>query len=218
MPPAGCSPAGAQPVDQEDHHPRSCPPPGVGWARFGAACSVCPLRNACTSSLRGRVVAIHPHEAELAAAHARQRDPDYRATRPRVEHKLAHLLRPRHGGRRARVRGLGQVAQDFKLLAAASTWPASPAAAGRSSRLTGDRAAALLALAQHAELLQPIRHHPPRPSTLRATGIAASLSICVGLSTVSLPAVVARPRQTNTQNPLQRFAVVGDCCGLCSPA
>jgi Transposase DDE domain/Transposase domain (DUF772) len=96
---------------------------GGGRARFGAACSVCPLRSACTGSVRGRVVAIHPREAELAAAHARQRDPawlaDYRATRPKVERKLAHLLRRRHGGRRARVRGLVRVTQDFKLLAAA---------------------------------------------------------------------------------------------------
>jgi Transposase DDE domain/Transposase domain (DUF772) len=96
---------------------------GGGRARFGRACGVCPLRQACTSSLRGRVVAVHPHEATLAAARARQRDPawlaDYRATRPKVERKLAHLLRRRHGGRRARVRGLVRVAQDFKLLAAA---------------------------------------------------------------------------------------------------
>lgn len=96
---------------------------GGGRARFGVACSVCPLRDACTSSVGGRVVAVHPREAELAAARARQRDPawlaDYRATRPKVERKLAHLLRRRHGGRRARVRGLGRVAQDFKVLAAA---------------------------------------------------------------------------------------------------
>ena len=96
---------------------------GGGRARFGQACSVCPLRDACTSSARGRVVAVHPNEAELAATRARQRDPawlaDYRATRPKVERKLAHLLRRRHGGRRARVRGLLRVAQDFKLLAAA---------------------------------------------------------------------------------------------------
>jgi hypothetical protein len=96
---------------------------GGGRARFGVACSVCPLRQACTTSARGRVVAIHPHEATLAAARSRQRDPawlaDYRATRPKVERKLAHLLRRRHGGRRARVRGLVRVTQDFKLLAAA---------------------------------------------------------------------------------------------------
>jgi hypothetical protein len=96
---------------------------GGGRARFGVACNLCPLRDGCTTSVRGRVVAIHPHQAELAAARARQRDPawraDYRATRPRVERKLAHMLRRRHGGRRARVRGLVQVAQDFKLLAGA---------------------------------------------------------------------------------------------------
>ena len=96
---------------------------GGGRARFGPACSVGPLRDACTTSLRGRVVAIHPREAELTAARARQRDAiwlaDYRATRPKVERKLAHLLRRRHGGRRARVRGLVRVTQDFKLLAAA---------------------------------------------------------------------------------------------------
>ena len=96
---------------------------GGGRAWFGRACSVCPLRAACTTSVRGRVVAIHPYEAELAGGRARQRDPawlaDYRATRPKVERKLAHLLRRRHGGRRARVRGLVRVAHDFKLLAAA---------------------------------------------------------------------------------------------------
>jgi hypothetical protein len=96
---------------------------GGGQAWFGAACNVCPLRDACTSSVRGRVVSIHPQEATLAAARTRQRDPvwraDYRATRPKVERKLAHLLRRRHGGRRARVRGLVRVTQDWKLLAGA---------------------------------------------------------------------------------------------------
>jgi hypothetical protein len=96
---------------------------GGGRAQFGVACRVCPLRQARTGSVRGRVVAVHPHEAELATARARQRDPawlaDYQATRPKVERKLAHLLRRRHGGRRARVRGLVRVTQDFKLLAAA---------------------------------------------------------------------------------------------------
>jgi DDE family transposase/transposase-like protein DUF772 len=96
---------------------------GGGRARFGAACSVCPLRDGCTISARGRVVSLHPREAELAIARVRQRQPtwraDYRATRPKVERKLAHLLR-RHGGRRARVRGLVRVAQDWKLLAAAT--------------------------------------------------------------------------------------------------
>jgi hypothetical protein len=151
---------------------------GGGRARFGVACSLCPLRQACTSSVRGRVVAVGPREAELAAARARQRDPawlaDYRATRPKVERKLAHLLRRRHGGRRARVRGLVRVAQDFKLLAAAvnlarfaASGCAPPAPAGRSSPPDGGDqlpAPARQPLPQRAELLQLVREHrPPSP-------------------------------------------------------
>jgi hypothetical protein len=64
-----------------------------------------------------------PNEAVLARARARQQDPDwiadYRATRPKVERKIAHLMRRKHGGRRARVRGRVKVAADFRLLAAA---------------------------------------------------------------------------------------------------
>jgi hypothetical protein len=98
-------------------------PGGGGLARFGRACATCPLASRCTTSRSGRTISIHPHEALLARARQRQRDPawqaDYRATRPKVERKLAHLLRRRHGGRRARVRGLARVGQDWQLLAAA---------------------------------------------------------------------------------------------------
>jgi Transposase DDE domain/Transposase domain (DUF772) len=94
-----------------------------GQASFGEACASCPLRGQCTSAAAGRTVTITAYEAELAAARARQADSDraadYRATRPKVERKLAHLVRRRHGGRRVRVRGLGKVAADFNLLAAA---------------------------------------------------------------------------------------------------
>jgi hypothetical protein len=41
---------------------------------------------------------------------------DYRATRPKVERKIGHLMRRWHGGRRTRVRGRVKVAA---LLAAA---------------------------------------------------------------------------------------------------
>lgn len=44
---------------------------------------------------------------------------DCRATRPKVERQIAHLMHRRHGGRRARVRGATKVAADFALLAAA---------------------------------------------------------------------------------------------------
>jgi IS5 family transposase len=94
-----------------------------GQASFGPACASCLLAGQCTSAKAGRTVTITAYEAELAAARARQADPDraadYRATRPKVERKLAHLVRRRHGGRRVRVRGLVKVAADFNLLAAA---------------------------------------------------------------------------------------------------
>jgi hypothetical protein len=59
-----------------------------------------------------------------AAARQAQASPawqaDYKATRPKVARKIGHLMRRRHGGRRARVRGRVKVAADFALLAAAA--------------------------------------------------------------------------------------------------
>jgi hypothetical protein len=95
---------------------------GAGVASFGQACPDCPLRAQCTKATGGRSIGIGLQEKHLAAARARQRDPawiaDYRATRPKVERKIGHLMRRRHGGRRARVRGQTKVAADFALLAA----------------------------------------------------------------------------------------------------
>ncbi len=97
---------------------------GSGTAAFGAACTECALRGRCTDAAGGRTVSIGANEAVLAASRARQRDPawrnDYRAVRPKVERKLAHLVRRKHGGRHARVRGLAKVDADFNLLAAAA--------------------------------------------------------------------------------------------------
>jgi IS5 family transposase len=96
---------------------------GAGTASFGAACASCPLREGCTTSTAGRTVTVSAFEAELTRARARQSDPawqaDYTATRPKVERKIGHLMRRKHGGRRARVRGLTKVTADFALLAAA---------------------------------------------------------------------------------------------------
>ncbi len=104
-----------RPVHGNARHP--------GKADFGRACTTCPLRPQCTDAKTGRSITIGHHEARLAAARTRQTDPawraDYRATRPKVERKIAHLMRRRHGGRRARMRGQARVAADFNLLAAA---------------------------------------------------------------------------------------------------
>lgn len=96
----------------------------AGKADFGKACTDCPLRDQCTASKTGRQITISRWETHLADARTRQRDPDwqadYRATRPKVERKLAHLTRRRHGGRRARMRGRNRISADFTLLAAAT--------------------------------------------------------------------------------------------------
>jgi hypothetical protein len=110
-------PAGlTTPIERDKH--------GDGIARFGAACASCPLAAQCTTATAGRSVTVSRHEQRLARARANSADPgwqaDYRATRPKVERKLAHLLRRRHGGRRARVRGRDKIAADFSLLAAAA--------------------------------------------------------------------------------------------------
>ena len=68
-------------------------------------------------------MSVGPYEHTLTDARARQTDPawiaDYRATRPKVERKIGHLMRRQHGGRRARVRGTSRVDADFRLLAGA---------------------------------------------------------------------------------------------------
>jgi hypothetical protein len=105
-----------RPIPGHDRH--------AGRAEFGKACPDCPLRQQCTDSKTGRQITISRWETHLSTARTRQTNPawqaDYRATRPKVERKIAHLMRRRHGGRRARMRGLHRVAADFTLLAAAT--------------------------------------------------------------------------------------------------
>jgi Transposase DDE domain/Transposase domain (DUF772) len=96
---------------------------GSAIAEFGANCSQCPLRAQCTTSPKGRTVRTHAKHKTLTRARTHQRDPawksNYRATRPKVERKIGHMMRRKHGGRRARVRGTLRIAQDFSMLAAA---------------------------------------------------------------------------------------------------
>jgi hypothetical protein len=103
---------------------RRSPVDGSGIAYFAEACVDCPLRGSCTEAAGGRTIRVGVHEAALARARQRQQavewKDDYRATRPKVERKLAHMMRRRHGGRRARVRGRTKVDADFNLLAAAT--------------------------------------------------------------------------------------------------
>jgi Transposase DDE domain len=92
-------------------------------AHFRGACKTCPLADRCTSSGDGRSIHVGEYEQQLARARKRQASPywkaDYTSSRPIVERKISHLMRRRHGGRRARVRGSTKVTADFSLLAAA---------------------------------------------------------------------------------------------------
>lgn len=105
-----------RPIRGHDRH--------AGAARYGKACTSCPLAAECTTSKSGRIITIGHYEARLSSARAEQHDPtwkaDYRATRPKVERKIGHLMRRRHGGRRARMRGSHKITADFRLLAAAT--------------------------------------------------------------------------------------------------
>jgi len=96
---------------------------GDGTARFAESCTDCPMRTHCTNAHGGRTIRVGRYEHRLAESRAQQRNPqwvsDYQATRPKVERKLGHIMRRRHGGRRARVRGRRKVDADFNLLAAA---------------------------------------------------------------------------------------------------
>ena len=96
---------------------------GSGLAKFAKSCDSCPLRSQCTKSAKGRNITVGLNEAVLTRARKRQQHPEWitdcRATRPKVERKIAHLMRRKHGGRRARVRGTEKIGADFNLLAAA---------------------------------------------------------------------------------------------------
>ena len=113
---------------------------GDGTAHFADACTGCPLRPQCTNAEGGRTIRVGRYEQRLADARTQQQDPDwaadYRATRPKVERKLGHLMRRKHGGRRARVRGRRKVDADFNLLAAAHNL-ARLATLGLRSTLSG---------------------------------------------------------------------------------
>ena len=74
---------------------------------FGARCRGCPLRARCTTSAKGRMLRLHPHDALQRAHRARATDPRfqalYRRHRPMVERSISWLV----AGRNRRLRFLG---------------------------------------------------------------------------------------------------------------
>jgi hypothetical protein len=79
-----------------------------GQASFTRHCQRCPLRQRCTTAKRGRIIQVHPHEAELRAARRRATtrsfQQSYRRWRPMVERSIAWLVAD--GCRRVPYRGI----------------------------------------------------------------------------------------------------------------
>jgi len=96
---------------------------GHGW-RFSflpAQCQPCPLRAQCLqpSTKRGRSITKNDYEAQYHAVQQRAQTVEYRAVRrehPRIERKLADLIRW-HNGRRVRYRGRLRVKIQYLLTA-----------------------------------------------------------------------------------------------------
>ena len=141
-----------------------------GVANFGTHCAAYPLASRRTSSSSGRTIQIGPYEEMLARARTRQGAASWlagsRSTRPKVEPSLAHLMRRRHGGRRARVRGRAEVNAAFSLLAATNL--ARWAVLGLHSAPAGWAAGERVRVAQEPPAGQQQRSSgpaaPPRPT------------------------------------------------------
>ena len=78
---------------------------------FGKACTGCPLRGRCTTSIKGRTLHLHPHDALLRAARHdwrtdQQLRDTYRQHRPMVERSIAWLVGPKGRCRKLRYRGI----------------------------------------------------------------------------------------------------------------
>jgi len=90
-----------------------------GTVHFPAAtCAVCPARERCTDSARGRSVSIHPDERLLVELRARQQTAAGRAKlreRVAVEHSLAHI--GHWQGARARYVGVRKNLFDLRRCA-----------------------------------------------------------------------------------------------------
>jgi transposase len=110
-------PAGQQTSTRE----RNTNNTGYKYRFTDKTCGGCPLREQCVEpkTKGGRRVIKNEYEKEYQAARAQARTEKYQEVRrqhPRVERKLAELVRW-HGGRRARFRGRARVLVQFLVTA-----------------------------------------------------------------------------------------------------
>ena len=92
-----------------------------GRARFGKACTDCPLRHRCTANKTGRQMLIHPHDRLLVRARQkwkhRKTKTLYHKHRPTVERLIAHTVA--HGHRKLKYRGTTRNRQQLHTRVAA---------------------------------------------------------------------------------------------------
>ena len=92
-----------------------------GRARFGKACTDCPLRHRCTANKTGRQMLIHPHDRLLVRARQKWKHPKtrhrYHKHRPTVERLIAHTVA--HGHRKLKYRGTTRNRQQLHTRVAA---------------------------------------------------------------------------------------------------
>jgi hypothetical protein len=104
------------------HHAISLPPARAGHARRvvfpSTLCGACPLRDQCVRGSGGRSITVSEYEHERQRARTVQKSAAIQALlhlRPRVERKLAHLVR--WGSRQARYLGERKVGMQLFLVA-----------------------------------------------------------------------------------------------------
>ena len=180
---------------------------GGGRARFGPACSVCPLRDACTSSARGRVVAVHPQEANLPPPVPANATPPGWPTTERPGPRSSASWPTCHAA--ATAAGAPACAAWSGWPRTSSCWPprsTSPACrpsgctprstAGRSSPPDGgDHPAVTTALpTQRAERLQLVREHRPPSAACCPLPFVRTSSTSLSRPALRAAACGGRPR------------------------
>ena len=159
-------------------------PDGDGrTARFGPACTTCPLAGACTTADAGRSIRVGPHEEPLTRARARQADPGWKARLHRHPPQGRTQDRPPDAPPARRTSGPGpRTAQERRRLRSArrrgQPGPPRRARAGLSARnLDRDRGLSNGRVAQNrpppvraAQASQPVSTRIRRSSSVQPVG------------------------------------------------
>ena len=144
----------------------------------GAVCGVCPLRTQCVAAApgTGRTVQLHPQEALLQQARARQQSEafgEYRQRRVVVEHRLARLVQL--GIRQSRY--FGRAKTKFQLYLAATVANLTLVAAKADLQPTPAAIPASAALSMPGTIRSALEVVPARLAQILTLALLASASL-----------------------------------------